>query len=406
MNRLFVIGFNGNECSVSGRKALEKAQIVVASSRLLETVSLPESAEKVVLDGAILTLLPALIRRSENEILAFLASGDPLFHGIGGTLMRFVSAEQVQFFPCPTAFQQLFAALGQPWEKAQLFSLHGREGNLPYRAILRANLCAVYGDVKRPARRIAQELIDTYPDSAARKAAAGCNLGSPEEWIFRGTLQEIAQSESASASLSVLALLPDRTTPHPAFPPGLPDDTYAHFKNMITHPEIRAIVLSKLRLDAGVMWDLGAGSGAVGMEAAHLCSELSVIAVEKEETRFQQIQANLLAEGISNVRAIHGGAESLLADLPDPDRIFIGGGGSALLEPGFARLRPGGLLVMTGVMIETIAQMGVFQPEFRQEFLSVHISRSAEIGSGGSLLRAENPIVIAVWRKPVEESAC
>ena len=197
----------------------------------------------------------------------------------------------------------------------------------------------------------------------------------------------------------MLALLPDDAGVVPQFPLGLPDDSYTHFKNMITHPEIRAVVLSKLRLGPGVMWDLGAGSGSVGLEAALLCPGLTVCAVEKNEERFAQLRENLRREGVGNIEAFAGEGEKLLDTLPAPDRVFIGGGGSALLEASFARLKPGGLLVMTGVMLDTLALMESFLPEHRSEFLQIGISRSREISPGKLMLAAENPVAVAVWRK-------
>ena len=91
-----------------------------------------------------------------------------------------------------------------------------------------------------------------------------------------------------------------------------------------------------------------------------------------------------------------------MKELPDPDRIFIGGGGKLLLEAAFARLKPGGVLVMTGVMLDTVARMTAFRPECRTELLTVNISRAAEIASAGFQWKAENPIVVGVWRKPAE----
>ena len=336
--------------------------------------------------------------------MVFLASGDPLYCGIGATLLRFVPPRRLHFYPGITAFQKLFAALGQPWEKTRLFSLHARKKELPYREILRAPLCAVYGDAGRPAAKIAQELIQAFPAASRRSAAAGCNLGFPEEKVIRGTLSQIAKSEEAAVSLSVLALLPEENVVVPQFPLGLPDDHYCHFRNMITHPEIRAIVLSKLRLVPGVLWDLGAGSGSVGIEAGGLCPGLEVHAVEKDPERHKELCHNIREEGIPNLSACLGNAEDLLEKLPSPNRIFIGGGGRDLLEKSFEYLLPGGILVMTGVMVETVSMMSSSLTDYRKELLTVNISRSQEITAGGFMFRAENPIAIAVYARPERRS--
>jgi len=400
MKTIDVIGCNGNAFSREGAEALDEAEIIVGSKRLLEENELPEDVEKVIVDGNILGILPRLITRSKTRKMVFLASGDPLYCGIGATLLRFVPAKRLRIYPGITAFQKLFAALGQPWEKTRLFSLHARKKELPYREILRAPLCAVYGDAGRPAAKIAQELIHVCPAASRRSAAVGCNLGFPEEKVIRGSLSQIAKSAEASVSLSVLALLPEENAVVPDLPLGLPDEHYSHFRNMITHPEIRAIVLSKLRLAPGVFWDLGAGSGSVGIEAGGLCPGLKVHAVEKDPERHSELRNNLEAEGIPNLVACLGNAEDLLDKLPPPNRIFIGGGGRDLLEKSFERLLPGGILVMTGVMVETVSMMGSSLTDYRTEFLTVNISRSHEITTGGFMFRAENPIAIAVYVRP------
>lgn len=400
MKTIDVIGCNGNVFSREGSEALAEAEIIVGSKRLLEENDLPGDVEKVIVDGSILGILPRLIARSKTRKMVFLASGDPLCCGIGATLLRFVPAKRLRFFPGVTAFQKLFAELGQPWEKSRFFSLHARRKELPYREILRTPLCAIYGDAGRPASKIAQELIQAFPAAAGRPAAVGCNLGFPEEKVVRGPLSRIAKSAEASVSLSVLALLPEENAVVPDLPLGLSDEHYSHFRNMITHPEIRAIVLSKLRLVPGVLWDLGAGSGSVGIEAGGLCPGLEVHSVEKDPERHCELRSNIDAERIPNLVACLGNAEDLLDKLPPPNRIFIGGGGRDLLEKSFERLLPGGILVMTGVMVETVSMMGAALTDYRREFLTVNVSRSHEITAGGFMFRAENPIAIAVYARP------
>ena len=398
-----VIGVGaGNALLPSGAAALARARRVAGSARLLAAVPLPEGAERIVLDGRLAERLAAL---PEGD-LAVLASGDPLYCGVGGTLKRIMPVEtQWRFHPAPTAFQELFARLGQDWSRVRLFSLHGGKP-LPFRAVLRAPVAAVYGDAARPAPAIAAALVTAYPAAAGRRAAIGCDLGLPEERVWTGTLAELAREPGAARSLSVLALLPDPAAEAagPELPLGLPDDRYQHYRNMITHPEVRAVVLAKLRLPSeGVLWDLGAGSGSVGLEAAGLCPGLRVWAVEKDAGRLAQLRANLDREGLDNVTVREGIAGGLPEDLPRPCRIFIGGGGRELLERSFAALAPGGRLVMTAVTVETEALLGTFHPECRRELLTLSLARAAALG-GGSCWRAENPIMMAVFEKGEEDA--
>lgn len=396
-----VIGCNGSTVSAAGQTALAAADLIVGSRRLLAGCLLPEAATKVVLEGNILGMLPGLIGESKHKKMAVLASGDPLYCGIGGTLLRFVPAKRLRFWPSPTAFQTLFARLGEPWETAALFSLHGRKNMVPYRQILQSPLAAIYGDADRPAQAIAAGLIAAYPACAKRPAAVGCNLGLADEIVIYGSLQKIAANAEAGASLSVLALLPDTKTAVPPVPLGLPDSEYLHYKNMITHPELRAIVLAKLALTPGVMWDLGAGSGSVGIEAAGLCPQLWVHAVERNPGRFEQLSANIMQQGLNNITSYCQEIEAAVSSLPAPDRIFIGGGGAEHLEQCFELLNPNGILVMTGVTVDTVSQMGIKLSKYRSELLTVNISRAREIVNGEFMFCAENPITVGVYRKPL-----
>ncbi|MDD7750893.1 MAG: precorrin-6Y C5,15-methyltransferase (decarboxylating) subunit CbiT, partial [bacterium] len=222
--------------------------------------------------------------------------------------------------------------------------------------------------------------------------AIGCALGTPDENVIRGTLAELGRLEVSA--LSVLAVLP--APRRPGLPLGLSDAEYAHQNNMITHPEVRAVVLSKLRPVPGVMWDLGAGSGSVGIEAAGLAKGLQVFAVEQNGGRAEDIRVNAERHGVK-IHLTEGKIAEVMPALPDPDRIFFGGGSSEL-EAAFAKLKPGGILVATAVLVDTVAHLAAALREFRTELLTMNVSR-AERTAAGEFLRAENPITIAVYKK-------
>ena len=256
-------------------------------------------------------------------------------------------------------------------------------------------------DVQAYSRRaLAAELAERFPEAAARPAAVGCDLGETGEYVKIATLGELAEDAAAARPLSVLALLPGPQRPE--LPLGLPDEAYRHHKNMITHPEVRAVVLAKLRLAPGVLWDIGAGSGSVGLEAAELCPGLEVHAVEKDAERFADLEANRAAAGVPGHHAHCGGFLEVEPLLPSPDRIFAGGGGAELpviLRTAFSRLKPGGVLAATGVLVETVAVLSTELAEYRTELVMLNLSRALPLGSQ-EYFKAENPIAIAVYRKP------
>ena len=407
MNPVQVVGCDASGFSAEAREVLRHTELLLGGRRLLALAApeLSPGAECIELGAALVeTLRTALARRGERK-MTLLASGDPLCCGIGGTLRRLVPDEAFQFHPAPTAFQQFFARLGTPWEKMSFFSLHGEADALPFRRMLRSQLAAVYCDARRTARHIAAELVTRFPAAAGRRAAAGCDLGLASEYIVTGTLGRIAEDRVVERSLSILALLPDVTVPVPELPLGLEDESYLHAGQMITHPEVRAVVLSKLRPGSGVMWDLGAGSGSVGLEAAGLSPDLEVHFVEKNPERFAELAENCRREGLSGLFPHSGSAFEWIPELPEPDRVFVGGGGSGLgkiLRAAFERLKPGGILAATAVLAESGATLANALAEYRSELLTVSVSRGVPLGHG-TLMKAENPITIAVYRKPMEK---
>ncbi len=406
MNPIDIIGCNGPDRSETVQRLLAGADLIAGSRRLLAELPPEIGAERRELDGTLAGAIPDLVHAAECRHVVILASGDPLCCGIGGTLRRLAPKAPLRFHPAPTAFQTLAAKLGLPWEKLQFFPLHGRPSALPWRRILRASGAILYGDAHRSAPRIAAQLVEKFPAAADRFGAIGCDLNLEGEKIVTGRLAELAAAPELDRSLSILILFPEEALSAPELPLGLNDDNYLHHKNMITHPEVRAIVLSKLRLRPGVLWDLGAGSGSVGIEAAGLCGGLAVHLVDRNPERLAEAIANIGKEGLDTVTPHTGDALELLEQLPSPDRIFVGGGGKSLkslLNKAFKQLKPGGIMVAGAVLVESVATLSTELADHRIELLSINISRSEPLGVA-NCWKAENPIVIAVYRKPEEST--
>lgn len=396
-----VVGCDGTPFAPAILQILESADRIAGSRRLLATLPETIAAERIDFGSDPAGGLFRLLEAHPGERLALLASGDPLCCGIGGTLKRIAGGRPFRIHPAPTAFQQLFARLGEPWETATFFPLHNRPEALPFRRILQASTAILYGDSRRNARQLAAELIEHMPECAPRRAAFGCDLGLPGEVVRRAFLAAIAEDPEAARSLSVLLLLPDPAAAVPPLPLGLEDEHYEHEANIITHPEVRAIVLSKLRLIPGVLWDVGAGSGSVGLEAAGLLPALAVHAIERNPGRADAIERNRRRERCANFTLHRGDFLEAVNSLPRPDRIFFGGGGSelgAMLEAGFSRLTPGGFIVASAVMPETVATLTTALPACRRELLTVNVSRAVRTGKI-EYFKAENPVTIAVFAK-------
>ncbi|MGH9078125.1 MAG: precorrin-6Y C5,15-methyltransferase (decarboxylating) subunit CbiT, partial [Acidimicrobiales bacterium] len=174
---------------------------------------------------------------------------------------------------------------------------------------------------------------------------------------------------------------------------GLPDGSFAHRRGLITKAEVRAVALGKLALPAaGVLWDVGAGSGSVSVECDRLAPGLDVYAVDRPPAGSRgggdDLEANTAGTG---VRVVWGSAPEVLATLPDPDRVFVGGGGLDVLDAVLGRLRPGGVVVATYAAMDRAAAAA----SRLGQVVQVSVSRGVPVGPDGALrLAALNPVFV------------
>lgn len=381
---------------------LAEAQSLYASAALLKECP-PCNARRIPIGkNAREQAREALVEARQGGNIVVLASGDALFHGMGGTLQSLACDEdRLEFIPAPTAFQALFHRLGMPWDRARCFSAHSTE-EVPWGDILAQPLPVLYGGHPLTACRLAGEAVQFHPPAAERSAVAAECLGTPGERILKGTLAELAREECAPTSL--LLLLPDeRSGAAPILPLGLPADFYEKENNLITGEEVRAVILSKLRLPAwGVLWDVGAGSGSIGLEAAALRPGLSVYGLERQDSRLELIRRNSRKLGCVNYACIQGEAPEALAALPAPDRVFIGGGGGALesiLQACFDALNPGGLLAASAVTTESEHLLYGWNAAARTGMFSLDIASESSIAGTYHHLRHGNRITLFTYSR-------
>jgi precorrin-6Y C5,15-methyltransferase (decarboxylating) len=212
-------------------------------------------------------------------------------------------------------------------------------------------------------------------------------LGEPDDAIWAGDVDGLAGG--SFDGLTVVICLAPGPDAGAALMWGRPDDGYLHRGGLITKAEVRAVALGKLCLPAaGVLWDVGAGSGSVAAECARLAPGLRVFAIERQAERVDQLRVNLSRTAAV---VVHGDAPRALSDLPDPDRVFVGGGGLGVLDGVLARLRPGGAVVATYAALDRAAAAAARLGHLVQ----VAVSRGVSIGEAGSVrLAAENPVFV------------
>ena len=347
----------------SSRKIITEADLILGSLPMLTLVeSLP--ARKLPLDAD----MPVALRQVREALTArspvLISGGDPLFYGIARYLCDRLGKEQFEVVPHVSSMQLAFARVMESWEDAYLTNLAGRPLEAVVDRIRTAEKVGLFTSDELTPGKLARSLIDRGIDYF--RAYVCENLGSPDERVTQADLEDLSGMEFDPLNVMILVRKPNRpdraSRPHRHRLFGNADDAFAQTlpkRGLITQAEVRSIALAQLdiRLDS-VVWDIGAGSGSVAIEAAQLAANGMVYAIEPEPADLSLIQANAESFGVPNVRAIAGRAPDVLATLPDPDAIFVGGTGrqvGTVLNAAYSRLRPGGRMAVNVATIDGLA---------------------------------------------------
>ncbi|MFS8866891.1 precorrin-6y C5,15-methyltransferase (decarboxylating) subunit CbiE [Synechococcus sp. H65.1] len=387
--QLAVVGVAGDGSVASwGIRPLSQAQTLAGPPSLLQLFA-DHPARKVWLTGPVESWIPLLQKELAQGSVVLLASGDPLFFGIGRLLTQYFPREQLAFYPQVSSVQLALNRLQIPWQEATILSLHGRGMELLEPVLKQGSpVIVVLTDPKHTPAGLAQFIADLQ--LPVRYQAWVCSqLGSPQEQI----VPLLAGKASTFPSPNLVVLQRVESEPDPRRWPlvGIPDDQFHTFPDqpgLITKQPIRLLTLGALQLPRqGVVWDIGAGTGSVAVEIARLSPQLQVYAIERNATGICLIQRNRQRFGLENLHVIPGAAPQALADLPDPDRVLLGGGGKGipqLLPVVAARLRPEGILVANFATLETCSEalQWLRSRGWQVRLEHVQISRSTALAEG------------------------
>ena len=360
---------NGEQISDKLIDFLQNCRVLVLSKRhrtMFSSILGQQAAKRLIPIAPVQEALTQVALELAHDDVAIFASGDPLFFGIGRTLLQVFGPERIMVYPARSSMQIAFSRFKIPWDDARFLSLHGRETDNLAASILIHDKVFLFTDHSFSPDMIARSLLiecgkGINSDYMVHVAE---NLEMDNERLHTGTLSEIAvRSFDPLNVMILLKIVPPSTAP--SF--GLSEDEIAHSRGLITKNEVRAASLHALRLPRqGVFWDVGAGSGAVGLEAARLFPELQVFAVEREDEQIGNIQRNREQFQTWNIQVFHGSAPDTLAALPSPDRVFIGGSGGqlrAIIKHAAERLNPGGRIVVNAVLEKTAQNAPAFLHE-------------------------------------------
>jgi len=292
-----------------------------------------------------------------TKSVVVLATGDPLLSGIGNTIINNLGKDKVHIIPGISSPQAALSKLCIDTKNTIVLSRHASHADdlslikfFKHGVILTSN--------KTAPKQVIEELFGLIPDSKNWTGYICQCLGMPDEKIFKDNLKNLAENKYLDPNLVIIAnpdLQAINSLNNINF--GQPDNNFIHDNNMITHSEVRAVTLSKLFLQGSkILWDVGAGYGSIGIEAALLNPLLKVYSIEKNIKRIDHIKNNSKNMGVKTLKIFHGNALEIFKDLPYPDRVFIGGGGKYLEKifiNCFDRLIIGGILTLNTVTIES-----------------------------------------------------
>ncbi len=430
--------------------------IIFGSASLLKTYAANHPQSFPIAKHAKDDAKNALEFAKQNKKVAVLCSGDALYHGFGSTLLKFAKQDNcehlLKFYPNITAFQALFHRIGLEWNEAKLFSLHhniqgeqGKKALLP--EIIDCDLPVIYGGSDYPSHVLAKCICECDQKQSERYAIMAEYLGSlNKERILQAKLIDLIQFEFSPTS--ILILLPmdfgkhkhlnwqeinentanglkqsdfikksypinkanpiDKATKElpSILPLGLPEDFYCKENNLITASDARAIILARLKLpNSGVFWDLGAGSGSVGLECAALQANLNVFAVEQKESRLPMILQNRQKLNLNNYKLEHGDILEKIANLPSPDRVFIGGGGKdivEILEACASKLNQDAIMLVSAVTLESFHKIYNWQNnDFVQKTacLQINIAKEEVLAGNYHSFQAQNTLYLFIYKK-------
>lgn len=393
------IGADGVEgLSRPARDSLAAAAIVMGGARHLALAAGQIRGETLTWPQPFSAAIDALLALRGRRV-AVLASGDPLFHGMASSLLRHLDPAEIRVLPVPSSVSLACARLGWAVAETAVVNLCGRPLDL-----IRPHL--------QPGRRLIALSADGHTPGqlAARLTAEGFgatrlhileNLAGPGERQVTARAFDLPPAPYAPLNLIGLEVEADAGARVIPLTPGLDDDWFAH-DGQLTKREIRAVTLAALAPRAGeLLWDIGAGSGSIGIEWLLRHGSLQAIAIERDATRAARCRANAASLGVPRLQVLEGPAPLALAGLPAPDAIFIGGGLTiaGLLDDALARLKPGGRLVANSVTLEGDAVLTMARGRLGGSLTRIGVERLEAIGR----LHGYRPAMAITqwcWRKP------
>ena len=382
---------NPDTLTVGAKRAIESSDLLIGATRLLESFDYAECEKLDLIKPS--DIIEALANATCDQA-SILMSGDVGFYSGATALYDKLGDYEIEVIPGISSLVYFCAKLRTTWQDAVLVSAHGREHDAVGAIQSSAKTFCITGG-KTKVDDICRSLVERGLGDV--QVVAGERLSYDDERIVKGTAAELA--EMTFENLTVMLAVNPKPVARPFAAPSLADGDFLRGKAPMTKEEVRALVISKLHIAAGhTVWDVGAGTGSVSVEAALAASCGTVCAIERNADAIELMRKNREAFGLTNLVVVEGEAPAALADLPAPDRVFIGGSAGNLDDIIGTALsaNPCARICVTAITLETLSSMleclrsrGIEDADIVQ----VSVARADKVGSY-HLMRAENPIYI------------
>jgi precorrin-6Y C5,15-methyltransferase (decarboxylating) len=388
-------GFKG--LGRNARHALLRASRIIGGQRQLDLLPVCIRGERQLWPSPF-SLEPVLARRGEP--VCVLASGDPMFYGVGASLARLLTAEELLILPAPSSVSLAAARLGWPLQEVVTVSVVARPlAALNAHLASGVRLLVLSNDGRSPAA-IAALLVEF--GFGPSRISVFEHLGGADEQRINSVAQDWQQASVADLNVVAIDCLADANTPRLSRLAGLPDAAFKH-DGQLTKRDVRAMTLARLAPMPGeLLWDVGAGSGSIGIEWMRAHPSCRALAIEADEGRQGLIEHNRDALGVPGLQLIRGKAPDVLYGLEAPDAIFIGGGVTrdGVLDTCWQHLRPGGRLVANAVTLQSEMTLMAWRAQHGGELTRIHVAQAQPLGEFDTWRQAL-PITLLEVIKPL-----
>ncbi len=362
------------------KRLIAAASVVFGGARHHALMASLIQSECLTWEGPFERSIAAVTARRGSPVVV-LASGDPFLYGVGATLSRRVDAVEMRTIPAPSSFSLAASRLGWPLQEVATVSLHGRPIDLIRPHLHHGRrIIALTSDQNAPKQLATLLAVNGFGQSRLLVLEA---LGGEHEHVRTCQADMFDLEDIDPLNVCAIDVIAGDGARVLGFAPGLDDALFEH-DGQITKREIRALTLSTLAPRHGeLLWDIGGGSGSIGIEWMLCDPSLRAIAIEQSSERAQRIARNAAAFGVPTLAVVEGVAPQALQSLPEPDAIFVGGGGSedGVVEAAIAALKSGGRLVANAVTLEMDAKLLALHAALGGALTRIDISRAGAIGA-------------------------